>query len=65
MLEDGRVNEAEALLQRRGEDIMQNELGKEFRSNMQQLTAAERAIQAADMPAAEKRKQLDELRRLR
>jgi len=65
MLEDGRVNEAEALLQRRGEDIMQNELGKEFRSNMQQLTAAERAIQSADMSAAEKRKQLDELRRLK
>ena len=65
MLTEGRTAEANALLQRRGEEFMQSELAKEFKSNMNQLVAAERAIQASRMPAEEKRKQLDEIRKLR
>ena len=65
MVEDGRLNEANALLQRRGEQFMQAELGKEFKQNMNELTQAERAVQAADIPPEEKRKQLDEIRRLK
>ena len=65
MLTEGRTAEANALLQRRGEEFMQSELAKEFKSNMNQLVAAERAIQASKMPPEEKRKQLDEIRKLR
>ena len=65
MVEEGRLNEANALLQRRGEQFMQAELGKEFKQNMNELTQAERAVQAAAIPPEEKRKQLDEIRRLK
>lgn len=65
MLTEGRTAEANALLQRRGEQILQAELGKEFKSNMDQLVAAERAIQASRMPAEEKRKQLDQIKQLK
>ncbi len=65
MLSEGRNAEANALLQRRGEEFMQSELAKEFKSNMDQLVAAERAIQASRLPPEEKRKQLDEIRKLR
>ena len=65
MVEDGRLNEANAFLQRRGDEFMQAELAKEFKSNMNELTKAERAIQASDMSGEEKRKQLDEIRRLK
>ena len=65
MLVEGRTAEANALLQRRGEQLMQAELAKEFKSNMDQLVAAERAIQASRIPPEEKRKQLDDIRKLR
>ena len=65
MVEEGRLNEANALLQRRGDEFLQSELAKEFKNNMNELTKAERAIQETKMPPDEKRKQLDEIRRLK
>jgi hypothetical protein len=65
MVKDGRTAEAEALLQRRGNDFFQAEIAKEFKANMNQLSQAERAIQASDMTGEEKRKQLDEIRKLK
>jgi len=65
MLSEGRTAEANSLLQRRGEQIIQAEIGKEFKSNMDQLIAAERAIQASRIPAEEKRKQLDQIKQLK
>ena len=65
LVTEGRTAEAEALLQRRGNDFFQAELAKEFKANMNQLVQAERAIQASDMTGEEKRKQLDEIRRLK
>ena len=65
LVTEGRTAEAEALLQRRGNDFFQAELAKEFKANMNQLIQAERAIQASDMTGEEKRKQLDEIRRLK
>jgi hypothetical protein len=65
LISEGRTADADALLQRRGNEFMQAELAKEFKSNMNQLIQAERAIQAADMPGDEKRKQLDEIRKLK
>ena len=65
LVEEGRMAEAKALLQRRGNDFLQAELAKEFKSNMNQLIAAERAIQASDLPPEEKRKQVDQIRKLK
>ena len=65
LVEEGRMAEAKALLQRRGNDMLQAELAKEFKSNMNQLIAAERAIQASDLPPEEKRKQVDQIRKLK
>jgi hypothetical protein len=65
LVEDGRMAEAKALLQRRGNDFLQAELAKEFKANMNQLVAAERAIQASDLPPEEKRKQIDQIRKLK
>jgi len=65
MVTEGRAAEANSLLQRRGNEVLQAELGDEFKSNMNQIVAAERAIQASNMSGEEKRKQLDELRKLK
>jgi len=65
LVEEGRMAEAKALLQRRGNEFLQAELAKEFKSNMNQLVAAERAIQASDLSPEEKRKQLDQIRKLK
>jgi hypothetical protein len=65
LVEEGRMAEAKALLQRRGNDFLQAELAKEFKSNMNQLIAAERAIQASDLSPEEKRKQVDQIRKLK
>lgn len=62
---EGRAAEANALLQRKGQEFMQAELANEFKANMNQLVAAERAVQASSMSAEEKRKQLDEIRKLK
>ncbi len=65
LVEEGRMAEAKALLQRRGNDFLQAELAKEFKANMNQLVAAERAIQASDLSPEEKRKQIDQIRKLK
>lgn len=65
MVEEGRTAEAMALMTKRGNEYMQAELGDSFRSNMQELTRAERAIQASAMTPQQKREQLDEIRKLK
>lgn len=62
---EGRTAEANALLQRKGQEFMQAELANEFKTNMNQIVAAERAIQASNISGEEKRKQLDDLRKLK
>jgi len=65
LVTEGRTAEANSLLQRKGQEFMQAELANEFKANMNQITAAERAVQASNMSAEEKRKQLDDLRKLK
>ena len=64
-VEEGRANEANALLQRRGNEIMEAEIGDVFKQNMTKLIQAERAIAASTMSPEAKRKQLDEIRRIK
>lgn len=65
MLTEGRTAEANDLLQRRGNEIMEAELGDAFKSTMNKLTQAERAVQASNLSAVEKRRQLDEIRKMK
>jgi hypothetical protein len=65
LMKDGKITEANALLERRGNEYMQAEISDVFKSNMNKLTQAERAINASDMSAQEKRTQLDEIRRMK
>ena len=65
LMQDGKITEANALLERRGNEYMQAEISDVFKSNMNTLTKAERAINASDMSAQEKREQLDEIRRMK
>jgi hypothetical protein len=50
---------------KRGNEFLQSELGDSFRSNMQELTKAERAVQASAMTPQQKRQQLDEIRKIK
>lgn len=65
MVEEGRTSDAMSLLTRYSNEYMQAELGDAFRSNMNELTKAERAVQASAMTGQQKREQLDEIRRLK
>jgi hypothetical protein len=65
MVEEGRSAEAKDLLQRRGNEIMEAEIADVFKQNMNKLTQAERAIAASSLTPDQKRKQLDELRKLK
>jgi hypothetical protein len=65
MVEEGRSAEAKELLQRRGNEIMEAEIADVFKQNMNKLTQAERAIAASSLTPDQKRKQLDELRKLK
>jgi hypothetical protein len=65
MVEEGRSAEAKELLQRRGNEIMEAEIADVFKQNMNKLTQAERAIAASSLTPEQKRKQLDELRKLK
>ena len=65
LLEEGKVQEAEALITKRGTEYMQAELSNTFKTNMNMLTQAERAIAASRMPPEEKRKQLDDIRKMK
>jgi hypothetical protein len=65
LLGEGKVQEAEALMTKRGTEYMQAELSNTFKANMNMLTQAERAIAASRMPPEEKRKQLDDIRKMK
>ena len=64
MLTEGRTAEAKDLLQRRGNEYLEAEMADQFKANMDKLTKASRAVQASAMNATEKRKQLDEIKKL-
>jgi hypothetical protein len=65
MLKEGRVQEAEALMTKRGTEFMQSELANTFKANMNMLTQAERAIASSTMTPTEKREQLDQIRKMK
>jgi len=65
LMQEGKISEANALLERRGNEYMQAEISDVFKSNMNKLTQAERAINASDMSPQEKREQLDEIRKMK
>ena len=65
MLKEGKVQEAEALITKRGTDYMQSELANTFKTNMNMLTQAERAVAASDMTPEAKREQLDKIRKIK
>jgi hypothetical protein len=62
---EGRASDAQALLQRRGNEYLESELANVFKSNMNMLTQAQRAIEASTMTGEEKRKQLDNIKKMR
>jgi len=64
MLTEGRTAEAKDLLQRRGNEYLEAEMADQFKANMNKLTQASRAVQASAMNPTEKRKQLDEIKKL-
>jgi hypothetical protein len=65
MVQEGRMSEAKALLQRRGNEFMQAEMAHSFKNDMNKLTQAERAIAASNMSPETKRAQLDKIRKLK
>jgi hypothetical protein len=65
LLKEGKVQEANALITKRGTEYMQSELANTFKANMNMLTQAERAIAASDMTGEAKRKQLDDIRKMK
>lgn len=65
LIADGKTAEAQDLMTRRGNDMMQAELSDVFKKNMDQLTKAERAVAASNLSPEAKRKQLDEIRKLK
>jgi hypothetical protein len=65
LVEEGKVQEAEALITKRGTEYMQSELANTFKTNMNMLTKAERAIAASDMTGEAKREQLDNIRKIK
>jgi len=65
LLEEGKVQEAQALMTKRGTEYMQAELANTFKANMNMLTQAERAIAASKMTPEAKREQLDKIRKMK
>jgi len=65
LVKEGKVQEADALITKRGTEYMQSELANTFKANMNMLTQAERAIAASDMTGEAKRKQLDDIRKMK
>ena len=65
LLEEGKVEEANALINKRGTEYMQAELANTFKANMNMLTQAERAIAASKMTPEAKREQLDQIRKMK
>ena len=65
LFNEGKTQEAMALLTKRGNEYMEAELGDKFKANMNKLTQAERAIAASNLSAESKRKQLDDIRKIK
>jgi hypothetical protein len=65
LAQEGRMSEAMALLQRRGNEFMQANLANSFKANMNKLTQAERAIAASNMSPEAKGEQLDKIRKIK
>jgi len=65
LLEEGKVQEAQALMTKRGTEYMQAELANTFKTNMNMLTQAERAVAASKMTPEAKREQLDKIRKMK
>lgn len=65
LLEEGKVQEAQALMTKRGSEYMQAELANTFKTNMTMLTKAERAIASSSMTPQAKREQLDQIRKMK
>jgi hypothetical protein len=65
LVNEGKVQEAQALLTKRGNEYMEAELGDKFKANMNKLTQAERAIASSNMSAESKRKQLDDIKKMK
>jgi hypothetical protein len=65
LMHEGKTQEAQALLTKRGNEYMEAELGDKFKANMNKLTQAERAIAASSLSPEAKRKQLDDIRKMK
>lgn len=65
LFNEGKAQEAQALLTKRGAEYMEAELGDKFKANMNKLTQAERAIAASNLSAEAKRAQLDDIRKMK
>ena len=65
LVEEGRMSDAQALVQRRGNELLEAELAHSFKSDMNLLTQAERAINASSMTGDEKNAQLKEIRKIK
>ena len=65
MMEAGRIADAKELLQKTGNEYAVGEVGDFFTSQMKELVQYERAIQAMDMPASEKRELLDNIKKIK
>jgi hypothetical protein len=65
LFQDGRQADANELLQKTGNEYAVGEVGDFFTSQMKELTQYERAVQAMDMPPAEKRVLIDEIKQMK
>ena len=65
LIQDGRNKEAEDYLKENMANINLASAAGTFRQQMGELTKGERAIRASDLPPEEKRKRLDDLRRIK
>ena len=65
MLAEGRVAEAKALVNERGEEFAQAGVADYFTSHMQQITKFENAIRASNLTGDEKRAKLTETREMK
>lgn len=65
LVKEGRVDEAIRLVDKRSNEFMLHQTSNWFINEISKLSQYERAIKAADMPADEKRKELDELRKMK
>jgi hypothetical protein len=65
LIAEGKVQEARNLLNNRGTEYMQAELANAFKANMNMMTQAERAVASSTMSPEEKRRKLDEIRKIK